>query len=93
MIDLLASSYHDVAFVMEQDFDSGLQLITQARERHTEAKQWQLYCSIYPSFSKDTFMTFDAFYPKPGAKKVPLKPISQIVAETNELKKRYFKGV
>jgi hypothetical protein len=76
---------------MEQDILTGLQLIIKARERRDENWQRQLYCSIYPNFTKETFIPFDQFYKKQTIK-VSRKSKEQIKAEKNKLDKLFAKG-
>ena len=75
---------------MEQDYDTGLRLIVKVREEKTESKNWQLYCNLYPHFTKENFIPFSEFYKKPK-KKVSNKPIALIIAEGEKLKKLFEK--
>ncbi len=75
---------------MEQDIVTGFKLIVKARERKEENRQWQLYCSIYPNFDKETFIPFDKFYKRQNIK-VSGKSKEQIRADGNKLKKLFAK--
>ena len=66
-------------------------MIEKAREKREEFKQWQLYCSIYPNFTEETFIPFDKFYKK-KAPKVSKKSAKQIVEENKKLDKLFKKG-
>ena len=90
IIDLLASTYSDMDYILEQDWDTGLRLLDKIKEKQSETKSWQLYCSIYPNFNKDNFIPFDKFYKKPSLK-INNKPISQIIAEGEKIKKLFEK--
>jgi hypothetical protein len=76
---------------MEQDIYTGAQLIMKAKERREESRQWQLYCSIYPNFKKETFVPWSEFYKKPTAK-VTRKSTAQILADGKKLDKLFAKG-
>jgi hypothetical protein len=84
----LASAYNDLDYIMDQDIDTGMRLIIKARERQEESRQWQLYCSIYPHFTKENFIPFDKFYKK-AAPRVSMKSKEQIVKEGYKLKKLF----
>lgn len=86
-MDLLAANYHDLSYIMDLDFEIGLKLILKARERQEEGRQWLLYCSAYPHFTKDNFMTFKQFYDKDKLK-VSKKSKEQIFDEVKALRKR-----
>ena len=90
ILDLLASTYSDLDYIMNLDWDTGLRLIDKIMEKQSETKSWQLYCSIYPNFNKDNFIPFSEFYKKPS-KKINSKPISQIIAEGEKTKKLFEK--
>jgi len=76
---------------MEQDFYDGLKLIAKAREEKDRREHWQLYCSIYPHFDKESFVPWDKFYKK-QTKTVNRKSTSQIKAEKTKLDKLFAKG-
>jgi len=88
---LLAACYGDVTWVMDQDIDTGVRLIAKARERREESRLWQLYCCIYPNFTKETFVTFDKFCRK-TTRKASVKSKEQIVMETRKISKLFDKG-
>jgi hypothetical protein len=90
MIDLLASRYPSLEYVMEQDYETGIQLMTKAMQQRDEDKHWILYCNLFPTFTKNTFMTFDEFYKKQNTK-VSMKPKDQIRKETNKIKQLFAK--
>ena len=91
MIDLLASSYHDIDYIMETDYYDGLQLIAKARGRQTEDRQWQLYCGVYPHMNKDNFVSFENFFKKP-VEKLSRRTKEQIRDDTSQLMKLFGKG-
>ena len=91
ILDLLATRYSDMDYIMEQDWNTGMRLIDKALDKQSETKSWQLYCSIYQNFNKDNFIPFSEFYKKPG-KIVSMKSRDQIIAEGEERKKLFMKG-
>jgi hypothetical protein len=76
---------------MEQDLEIGLKLIVKAHDRQEESRQWQLYCGVYPHFTKENFVPFDKFYKKATAR-VSMKSKEQIVRESYKIKKLFEKG-
>lgn len=74
-----------MGYIMGMDFDDGLQLIDKAFKRRFEKRQWDLYCSAYPHFTKENFVTFDQFMVKQTVKVSP-KTKEQIREETKKLK-------
>lgn len=77
-----------MSWVMEQDYETGLKLIIKARDERDEARRWQLYCSIFPNFTKENFIPWEQFVKK-GNEKVSMKPKEQIHKETNKLKQLF----
>lgn len=47
---------------MDLPFD--VSLITHALEHEREVSAWDLWISLYPNFTKDTFVSFDKFMDK-----------------------------
>ena len=76
---------------MDMDIIDGWRLIAKAKERQKENKMWLLYCSIYPNFNKDKFITFEEFCKK-STKKISTKSTADIVKEAKEIEKRLKKG-
>lgn len=76
-------------YILNQDYMTGIQLIYKAQERRHEERQWQLYCSIYPFFTDNTFMTFSEFCKKQKPQKKVRKSKKQIVDEVGEMRKKY----
>jgi len=76
---------------MEQDFFTGSRLIEKAREKREEFKQWQLYCSIYPNFTEETFIPWTDFYKKQNTK-MSRKPVRLIKTDKAKLDKLFKKG-
>ena len=80
--------YQDLNYIMDQDFDVCLELIRDAFGIKQERRQWQLYCSAYPHYTKDNFMTFEQFYRKSNPV-VSTKPKQQVIDEVTEMRKKY----
>ena len=73
------------------DYLDGKRMIEKARDRQTESKMFLLYANMYPNMTKKTFVKFEDFYKKTKTK-VSTKPVAQILAEVEEIRKRLVKG-
>ena len=88
MLDLLLANYSDISYIMKQESNIGIQMIIKAKERQDDARQWQLYCSLYPHFTKDTFLTFDDFTHKKKSR-VVLKPKEYIFDDVKKMREKH----
>lgn len=67
----------------------GVKLINKAIEKRVERYDWEMWLSLYPEMSEETFVSFEAFKTKKQEitqKKVKLTS-SEIIAKAEELKK------
>ena len=62
-MDLLLSRYSDINYVMELDLEFGLQLIVEATRQKARDEAYLLYVAVYPNMTKESFTTFDKFFP------------------------------
>lgn len=46
---------------LELDFDIGIGILKEAYKTYREDKYWQLYCSVYPTMTQETFIDFEGF--------------------------------
>jgi len=90
--DLLESTYYDVEFIMNLDYDDGWLMIKRAQKRQREHQAWEQYIAQYPHFTKETFVTFEEFY-TPDENKKPVKTTEAIFAEVQALREGVFSGV
>lgn len=47
--------------VLELDFELGIGILKEAYKSFREDKYWQLYCSVYPTMTQETFVDFEGF--------------------------------
>lgn len=87
MIDVLAANYHDLAYIMETDFDTGMRLMTKALHRQNEGRQWLLYCNLFPNMTKDNFISFEDFCKKQS--KPSGKTKEQIMQDTTKIRQLF----
>jgi hypothetical protein len=51
-----------MTFIMTLDVQTVLGLLHQAFQKREEERAYQLYASVYPHFTKNTFKKFSEFY-------------------------------
>ena len=70
-------------------WQDGIKLINKAIEKKQEKRDWELYCTVYPSMDKKTFIPFEKFRGKkqmPGKLKKELTK-EEIIAQAEEIRK------
>lgn len=91
MLDLLLANYSNVDWIMDQECSTGIELIIKAKERQDEERKWMLYCAIFPTYTSDTFKTFEEFNNK-NSVKINHKPKEKIIDEVGAMRKKYGWG-
>lgn len=68
-------------------------LLTEAFKKNSEEKAYQLYTSIYPNMTKETFIPFEKWYvPQKKQSTVEEKTSEQILAEVREIMNSHSVG-
>lgn len=57
------------AYILDMPIGFALRLIRKAIEEKAEARAWQLYCAVSPHMTKNSYKTFEQFYPRKKALK------------------------
>lgn len=68
------------------DIEEGIELINHIYEKKREDKAYQLYSSLYPNMTKETYITFEEFYkPQKQDEVVEAKTADEILNNVKEL--------
>lgn len=68
-------------------------LLNEAHKKKHEEEAYQLYVSVYPNFTKESFIPFDKFYtPQKKQEVVEEKTAEQIIKEVRDLMKSHSVG-
>lgn len=87
---MLLSRYHNIDFVMRMDLLDGLGLCAKAREKRQEERLYQAWVSLYPHFSKDTFVSWENYKDNHNQVQLPVnrKSAEELIAEAADIKKQ-----
>ena len=47
--------------MLELDFEIGMELLGEAYRTYRDERFWQLYVSVFPTMTEETFQTFEEF--------------------------------
>ena len=86
---MLLERYADTDCIFDLRWDDGIRLINKAIEKNQEKRDWNLYCTVYPSMDKKTFIPFNKFRGKKHAPVTAKKELTkeQIIEQAEEIRK------
>jgi len=85
---LLLSRYQNIDFVYNLPWQDGIKLINKAIEKTVEHKDWEVWLSVYPNMTEETFVPFGKFKErKPEKPKKPKQTAEEMIAKAEELRK------
>jgi hypothetical protein len=80
----------NIDFVMQMEYQEGIEMINQAFIKVDEQKHWELWLAMYPNMTEKTYVPFDKFYKIDGLKKstkeVKKKTPQEIIAMAEKIK-------
>lgn len=88
-IDLLLHRYGNIEYFMHLDFASSFRLLKKAMEKEKENRYFLQWVVQLPNMTKETHISFDAYLDKLTGRNIDKRPISECMAEIEEIKKLF----
>lgn len=87
IIDLLLHRYGNLDYIMQLDIGSAMRIIEKAKEKEKENRYFLQWCVQLPNMTQETYMSFDAYVDKVTGRNIDKRPVSECMAEIEEIKK------
>lgn len=88
-LDLLLHRYHNIEYIMKLDIETALRLIKKAEEKEKENRYFLQWVVQLPNMTKENFVSFEAYLDKLTGRNIDRRPISEIMAEIEEIEKSF----
>lgn len=62
LLDMLLKRYSNIDYVMNLDFQDGIDLINKATEKVDEERHWDVWLIMYTNMTEQTYKSFDEWY-------------------------------
>lgn len=89
LIDLLLHRYGNLEYIMRLDIDAGMRIIEKAIEKEKEDRFFLQWVVQLPHMTKENFISFDAYVDKVTGRNIDTRPVSECMAELEEIKKKF----
>lgn len=89
IIDLLLSRYGNIDYILQLDIDSAARIIAKAREKEKEKRIFAQWVVQLPHMTKENYISFDDYFDKVTGRNIDNRPISECMAEIEEIKKKF----
>lgn len=89
IIDLLLHRYGNLEYIMQTDIDTAARIIAKAREKEKENRYFLQWVVQLPHMTKENFISFDGYIDKVTGRNIDTRPISECMAEIEEIKKMF----
>ncbi len=89
IIDLLLHRYGNLDYIMQLDIHTAMRVIEKAREKEKENRFFLQWVVQLPHMTKETYMSFDAYVDKVTGRNIDTRPVSECMAEIEEIKKMF----
>lgn len=89
IIDLLLHRYGNLEYIMQTDIGSAMRIIDKAREKERENRFFLQWVVQLPNMTKETYMSFESYVDKVTGRNIDTRPVSECMAELEEIKKMF----
>lgn len=89
IIDLLLHRYGNLEYIMQTDIETAERIIAKAREKEQENRYFLQWVVQLPHMTKETFVSFDSYLDKVTGRNIDRRPVSECMAEIEEIKKKF----
>lgn len=89
IIDLLLHRYGNLEYIMQTDIGAAQRIIQKAREKEKENRYFLQWVVQLPNMTKENFISFDSYLDKVTGRNIDKRPISECMAEIEEIKKKF----
>lgn len=87
IIDLLLHRYGNLEYIMQLDIQTALRVIEKAREKEKENRFFLQWVVQLPNMTDETYLSFDAYVDRVTGRNIDKRPVSECMAELEEIKK------
>lgn len=89
IIDLLLHRYGNLEYIMQTDIEASQRIIQKAREKEKENRFFLQWVVQLPHMTKENYISFDSYVDKVTGRNIDKRPISECMAEIEEIKKKF----
>lgn len=89
IIDLLLHRYGNLEYIMQTDIEAAQRIIQKAREKEKENRYFLQWVVQLPKMTKESFVSFESYLDKVTGRNIDTRPISECMAELEEIKKKF----
>lgn len=89
IIDLLLHRYGNLEYIMQMDIDLVGRIIAKAQEKEKEKRYFLQWVVQLPNMTQDTYISFDSYVDRVTGRNIDKRPISECMAEIEEIKKKF----
>lgn len=89
LIDLLLHRYGNLEYIMQTDIETAQRIIAKAREKEQEQRYFLQWVVQLPNMTKENFVSFDSYVDKVTGRNIDKRPVSECMAELEEIKKKF----
>ena len=90
LIDLLLHRYGNLEYIMHLDIESAMRIIAKAIEKEKENRYFLQWVVQLPNMTKETFISFESYVDKVTGRNIDTRPVSECMAELEEIKKKFM---
>lgn len=89
IIDLLLNRYGNLEYIMQTDIETAMQIIEKAKEKEQEKRYFLQWVVQLPHMEKENFVSFDSYLDRVTGRNIDRRPVSECMAEIEEIKKKF----
>lgn len=89
IIDLLLHRYGNLEYIMQLDIETAQRVIEKAREKEKETRYFLQWVVQLPNMTQETFVSFDSYIDRVTGRNIDTRPVSECMAELEEVKKLF----
>lgn len=90
LVDLLLHRYGNLKYIMQLDIDTALKVIEKAREKEQENRYFLQWVVQLPNMTSENYLSFNAYVDRVTGRNIDQRPVSECMAEIEEIKKMFM---
>jgi len=89
IIDLLLNRYGNLEYIMQTDIETAMRIIAKAKEKEQENRFFLQWVVQLPHMTKENYISFDSYIDRVTGRNIDRRPVSECMAEIEEIKKKF----
>ena len=89
LIDLLLHRYGNLEYIMQTDIETAQRIIEKAKEKEKENRFFLQWVVQLPNMTDENYISFDAYVDRVTGRNIDKRPVSECMAELEEIKKMF----